>query len=100
VSTKVLVYVNIDYNVSTYNFLVDWESGNTTYDTLVSLTKRNLCHLAKNNKKVEQRSIRPSSSCIGELFYLYPVRMVNQVDIDLANGNSKWQDSEAVEMGR
>jgi hypothetical protein len=66
---------NTDYNGSTYNALVDWESGETIYEPLDVIAKddpmlcaqynkcngildtpgwKRLRHLAKNDKKVKQ----------------------------------------------
>jgi hypothetical protein len=113
-----------DYNGSICNVLVEWESGETTYEPLDIIAKdypmscaeyakcnclldtpgwKRFRHLAKNNKKVEQmvnqaklKSYRQDQ--FSKFGFLVPHTHGQAVEIDLANGNSKWQDAEAVEM--
>jgi hypothetical protein len=102
---------------------VEWESGETTYTPLDMIGKDDLthaeyaqkmqlldtpgwkrfCHIAKNAKKVErmvnQAKLR---SYHREPFWKFLVmvpRSHNQaVEIDQANGNCLWQESEAIEV--
>lgn len=113
-----------DYNGSTYNVLVEWETGETTYEpldiiakddpvTCAEYAKRNdlletpgwkrFRKLAKNDKKIERmvnqaklKSYRRES--YWKYGFLVPRTHAQAVEIDKANGNTKWQDSEAVEM--
>ena len=113
-----------DYNGSTYNVLVEWETGETTYEPLDIIAKddpvtcaeyakrndlletpgwRRFRKLAKNDKKVERmvnqaklKSYRRES--YWKYGFLVPRTHAQAVEIDKENGNTKWQDSEAVEM--
>jgi hypothetical protein len=113
-----------DYKGSTYNVLVEWESGETTYEPLDMIGKddpvtcaeyavrnglldtpgwKRFRHLAKNQKKVERlvnqaklRTFRREP--FWKFGFLVPRSHKQAVEIDLSNGNLLWQESEATEM--
>ena len=113
-----------DYKGSTYNVLVEWESGESTYEPLdliagddpvtcaVYALKSNLLdqtgwkrfrRYAKNEKKM-QRMINQAKlrSYRRDPFWkfgvLVPRTHSQAIEIDEKNGNTKWQDAEATEM--
>ena len=113
-----------DYKGSTYNVLVEWESGEITYEPLDMIGKddpvtcaeyahrnnllntpgwKRFRHIYKNPKKVE-RMVNQAKlhSYRREPFWKYGVLVprthAQAIELDLKNGNTKWQDAEATEM--
>ena len=113
-----------DYKGSTYNVLVEWETGETTYEPLDLIAsddpvtcaeyamKNNLLdtpgwkrfrRYAKNEKKLKRMiSQAKLKSYRREPFWkfgvLVPRTHKQALEIDKKNGNTKWQDAEATEM--
>ena len=115
-----------EYKGSMYNVLVEWETGETTYEPLDMIAsddpvtcaeyamKQNLLdtpgwkrfrRYAKNEKKlnrlINQAKLR---SYRREPFWkfgvLVPRTHAQAVELDKINGNTKWQDAEATEMSQ
>ena len=113
-----------EYKGSMYNVLVEWETGETTYEPLDMIAsddpvtcaeyamKHNLLdtsgwkrfrRYAKNEKKLN-RMINQAKlqSYRREPFWkfgvLVPRTHAQAVELDRINGNTKWQDAEATEM--
>ena len=115
-----------DYKGSSYNVLVEWESGEITYEpldmiaqddpvTCAEYAKRNglleapgwkrFKSIAKNDKKLE-RMVNQAKlknyrrEPYWKFGYLVPRTHAQAVEIDQRNGNTKWQDAEATEMSQ
>ena len=119
-----LITSDKDYKGSTYNVLVEWETGETTYEPLDLIAKddpvtcaeyaqrnglldipgwKRFKRLAKNEKKITRlvnqaklKSYRRDP--FWKFGFLVPRNHSQAVELDEKNGNTKWQDSEAVEM--
>ena len=115
-----------DYKGSSYNVLVEWESGEVTYEpldliakddpvTCAEYAKRNdllntpgwkrFKSIGKNDKKLERMVNQAKlQNYRREPYwkngYLVPRTHAQAVEIDERNGNTKWQDAEATEMGQ
>jgi Reverse transcriptase (RNA-dependent DNA polymerase) len=113
-----------DYKGSTYNVLVEWETGESTYEPLDLIAsddpvscaeyamKHNLlevpgwkrfCRYTKNDKKlsriINQTKIRSYRRDIFWKFgFLVPRTHLQAMDLDMKNGNKKWQEAEETEM--
>jgi hypothetical protein len=113
-----------DYKGSTYNVLVEWETGEVTYEPLDMIAKddpvtcaeyamrnglldtpgwKRFKHIAKNEKSIKRMVNQAKlSSYRREPFwkfgFLVPRNHSQAVEIDQSNGNTRWQDSEATEM--
>jgi hypothetical protein len=113
-----------DYKASTYNVLVEWETGETTYEPLDLIAKddpvncaeyagqngllhtpgwKRFKHLAKNQKKIERmiNQARLSSfrrEPFWKIGYMVPRTHAQAIAIDQSNWNSNWKESEAMEM--
>jgi hypothetical protein len=106
--------------------LVEWETGETTYEPLDMIAsddpvtcaqyarENNLLDTARwkrfrgiaHNEKKLKRMINQSklTSYRGDPFWkfgvLVPCNHAQVVELDKANGNTKWQDAEAIEMNQ
>jgi hypothetical protein len=115
-----------DWKGSKYNILVEWETGETTYEPLNAIAaddpvtcaeyakKNNLLNtdnwkqfrrIAKSEKKLQQMiNIAKLKSYQRDPFWkfgvLVPRNHAQAVELDKANGNTKWQDSEAIEKSQ
>jgi hypothetical protein len=115
-----------DYKGSTYNILVEWETGETTYEPLDLIAKddpvscaeyanknglldtpgwRRFKRLGKSGKKIERMVNQAKlKSYRRDPFWkfgvLVPRTHAQAVEIDAKNGNTKWQDSEKTEMAQ
>ena len=115
-----------DYKGSTYNVLVEWETGETTYEPLNLVAKddpatcadyarsngiletpgwKRFKRLAKNEKKVERLVMQAKRQAYRRDPYwkfgvLVPRTHAQALELDLANGNTKWQDSERLEISQ
>jgi hypothetical protein len=115
-----------DYKGSTYNVLVEWETGESTYEpldmighddpvTCAEYAMRNelldtpgwkrFRRLGKNHEKVgrmvnqaKMRSYRRDP--FWKFGYLVPRTHEQAVEIDRKNGNTFWQDSEKLELSQ
>jgi hypothetical protein len=113
-----------DYKGSPYNVLVEWESGETTYEPIDMIGKddpvtcaeyallnglmnipgwKQFCHLTINQKKVERlaNQAKLRTFCrepFWKFGFLVPRSHNQKVEIDISNGNLLWQESEAIEM--
>jgi Reverse transcriptase (RNA-dependent DNA polymerase) len=113
-----------DYKGSTYNVLVEWESGEVTYEPLDMIAKddpvtcteyairnglldtpgwKRFKSIAKKEKTIKRmvnqaklRSYRREP--FWKFGFLVPRTHAQAVEIDQRNGNTKWQDAEATEM--
>ena len=113
-----------DYKGSTYNVLIEWETGEVTYEPLDiiakddpitcteyairnglldtpgwkrfrSIAKREkLLNLSANKAKVHTYRREP----FWKFGFLVPRTHAQAIEIDHRNGNTKWQDAEALEM--
>jgi hypothetical protein len=115
-----------DYKGSSFNVLVEWETGETTYEpldliasddpvTCAEYARRNnlidtqgwkrFRRIAKNEKKL-QRMINQAKlkSYRRDVFWKFGVQVPRThqqaIELDKKNGNTKWQDAEATEMGQ
>jgi hypothetical protein len=115
-----------DYKRITFNVLVKWENGETTYEpldliasddpvTCVAYGKQHglldtpewkcfRCH-AKNDKKLQHMIDQAKLICYRrEPFWkfgvLVPCAHAQALELDKKNGNVKWQDAEATEMSQ
>jgi hypothetical protein len=114
-----------DWKVSSYNVLVEWETGETTYEHLMTIAaddpvtcakyarENNLLdtegwkqfrQLAKNEKKLKQMINQAKlKSYRRDPFWKFgvivPRNHAQAVESDKQNGNTKWQDAEGIEMG-
>jgi len=115
-----------DYKGSTYNVLVEWETGETTYEPLDMIAsddpvtcaeyarQHNLLdttgwkrfrRLAKNEKKVK-RMINQAKlkSYRRDPFWKFGVMVprthAQVLELDKKNGNTKWQEAESTEMSQ
>jgi hypothetical protein len=113
-----------DYKGTLYNILVEWETGETTYQPLdliaeddpvlfAEYARRNRLldtpgwkcfkRLGQSEKKIE-RIVKQAklTSYRRDPFWKFSVLLprthVQSVEIDRKNGNTKWQDSEKTEM--
>jgi hypothetical protein len=107
---------------SKYNVLVEWETGETTYDPLNAIAddpvtcaeyakKNNLLNtdywkqfwrIAKSEKKLQRMINQAKLKCyrrdpFWKFGVLVPRNHVQAVELDKANGNTKCQDAEATE---
>jgi hypothetical protein len=113
-----------DYKGSLYNILVEWETGETTYEPLdliaeddpvscAEYARRNrlldtpgwkrfkrLGQSEKKIKRIVNQAKLQSYRCdpFWKFGVLVPRTHVQAVKIDRKNGNTKWQDSEKTEM--
>jgi hypothetical protein len=114
-----------DYNGSSYNLKIEWESGEITYEPLNVIAiddpttcaayaaKHNLLEtpgwkrfsrLAKRQKKMLRmaKQVKLRSFCTATK-YMYDVEIPKDyrdaVRLDEINGNTKWQDCTKLEMG-
>jgi hypothetical protein len=115
-----------DYKNSLYNVLVEWETGETTYKPLDLIAsddpvtcaeyskEKNLLdlpgwkqfrRLAKSEKQLK-RMINQAKlkSYRRDPFWkfgvLVPRNHAQVMELDIVNGNTKWQDAEATEMSQ
>jgi len=115
-----------DYKGSTYNVLVEWETGETTYEPLDLIASddpvtcaeyarthdlldtpgwKRFRRLAKNKKKIK-RMINQAKlkSYRRDTFWKFGVMVprthAQVLELDKQNGNTKWQDAEATEMNQ
>ena len=113
-----------DYKGSTYNVLVEWETGETTYEpldmignddpvTCAEYAARNglldtpgwkrFRRLGKNQEKV-RRMVNQAKlkyyrrEPFWKFGFLVPRTHEQAMEIDRKNGNTRWQDSEKLEM--
>jgi hypothetical protein len=115
-----------DYKGSAFNVLVEWETGETTYEPLDLIASddpvtcaeyakqhdlldttgwKRFRRYAKNEKKLN-RMINQAKlkSYRREPFWkfgvLVPRTHAQAMELDKKNGNTKWQDAEAIEMSQ
>ena len=114
------------YQGSRYNVLVDWETGESTYEPLHLIAAddpvtcaiyakekglleeegwRRFKRIAKRQKKLvrllNQSKLRAVRSIpVYKYGFLVPRNHVQAVEIDQRNGNTKWQDAEQIETGQ
>jgi hypothetical protein len=115
-----------DYKGSTYNILVEWETGETTYElldliaqddpvTCADYAKHNnlldtagwkrFCFIANSDKKIERminqaklQSYRRDP--LWKIGVLVPQTHAQAIELDKKNNNTRWQEAEATEMGQ
>ena len=113
-----------DYKGSTYNVLVEWESGESTYEPLDLIASDDPVTCAEyvlmnnlldqtgwkrfrrfeKNEKQMQRMINQAKlrSYRQDPFWKFGVMVPrthsHAIEIDEKNGNTKWQDAEATDM--
>ena len=115
-----------DYRGSAYNVLVEWETGETTFEPLHVIAAddpvtcaiygrdnglldepgwRRFKRLAKRQKKllrmVNQAKLKSfRTTPVYKYGYLVPWNHEQAVAIDERNGNTRWQDAEALEISQ
>ena len=114
------------YKGSTFNVLVEWETGETTYEPLDLIAKDDPVTCAEYAKKHSLldthgwkrfRSIAKNDTRIQRIInqakqhsyqqdpfwkfgFLVPRNHSQAMELDRKNGNTKWQDAEATEMSQ
>jgi hypothetical protein len=115
-----------NYNGSSYNVMVEWEDGSTTYEPLhvmaaddpVSLARyakdkgllnlpgwKRFKSIARNDKKlkrmINQAQLKSFRHSIRYKYgYQVPRTPKEAVEIDAKNGNTAWQDAMALELAQ
>jgi hypothetical protein len=114
-----------DWKGSSYNVLVEWETGETTYERLNTIAaddpvtctecakENNLLdtdgwkqfrRLVKNEKKlkhmINQAKLNYRREPFWKLGVLVPRNHAQAMELYKQNGNTKWQDAEGIEMGQ
>ena len=112
------------YNGSRYNVLVNWETGESTFEPLATIAAddpvtcavyakenglleeddwKKFNKLARRQKKltrmVNQAKLKSfRTKPVYKFGYLVPRNHEQAVELDAKNGNTKWQDAEALEI--
>jgi len=115
-----------DYKGSTYNVQVKWETGEVTYEPLSLIAKddpvtcavyakrhnlldtlgwKQFRRLAKRDKVLQRlvnqaKLVSLRSSVKYQFGYQVPRNYAEAIELDKQNGNTKWQDSVAAELGQ